>query len=276
MSSQSWATIESTMDGSRFSEAMSEEITLEQQLKEELAAMVPPSEGSVVSENSRLTEQWVDDTCRAQEDEGWPNSNVTNEPAAEERCSRAPLGEEEFPSLRTVDPDLTYVGGMSYARPRGQGVTRGVTRIGAYGKHKKIRPPMLNAGERRTETPRARSVAGSVASSQRSSVYKAAVLDAQAETQRVLAGLASTRAECNAQHRAIVDNITTVQTTVRERLQISDRLCTAQNVQNARVDALGYRLGEMNDLLKARELRVETQINDLSNKCIRYSMQSTS
>ena len=61
MSSQSWVTIESSMDGSRFSDVMSDEVTIEQQRKEELAAMVPPSEGSVVSGNSRRTEQWVDE-----------------------------------------------------------------------------------------------------------------------------------------------------------------------------------------------------------------------
>ena len=37
-------------------------------------------------------------------------------------------------------------------------------------------------------------------------------------------------------------------------------------MQSARVDTLGHRMGEMNDLLMARELRVETQINDLSNQ----------
>ena len=37
-------------------------------------------------------------------------------------------------------------------------------------------------------------------------------------------------------------------------------------MQNARVDTLGHRMGEMNDMLMARELRVETQINDLSNQ----------
>ena len=58
--SQSWVTI----DGSRFSDDMSDEVTIEQQRKEELAAMVPPSENSSVSENSRRTEQWVDETCR--------------------------------------------------------------------------------------------------------------------------------------------------------------------------------------------------------------------
>ena len=91
-------------------------------------------------------------------------------------------------------------------------------------------------------------------------------MDAQAETQRALVGLASTRAECNEQHNAIVENMKTMQMTMREELQVSDQLRTAQNVQSARVDALGHRMGEMNDLLMARELRVETQINDLSDQ----------
>ena len=91
-------------------------------------------------------------------------------------------------------------------------------------------------------------------------------MDAQAETQRALVGLASTRAECNEQHHAIVENMKTMQMTMREGLQVSDQLRTAQNVQSARVDALGHRMGEMNDLLMARELHVETQINDLSNQ----------
>ena len=125
---------------------------------------------------------------------------------------------------------------------------------------------MLNAGERRQEASRVRNMTGSLASSQRSSVYKTALLDDQAETQRALAGLASTRAECNEQHLASVENIKVMQTTMREGLHVSDQLRTAQNVQNARVDALGHRMGEMNDMLMARELRVETQINDLSNQ----------
>ena len=264
--SQSWATV----DSSRFSDDMSDEVTIEQQRKEELAAMVPPSENSSVSENSRRTEQWVDETCRDRTnevEEGRPNSNATNEFVAEERCSRAPPGGEAQPGSQTdIEQDLTYVGGMGYARPRGLGITQEPTRICAYGKHKKVRPPMLNAGERRQEAPRVRSMTGSLASSQRSSVYKAALLDAQAETQRALADLASTRAECNEQHLAIVENIKVMQTTMREGLQVSDQLRTAQNVQNARVDTLGHRMGEMNDMLMARELRVETQINDLSNQ----------
>ena len=264
--SQSWVTIE----GSRFSDDMSDEVTIEQQRKEELAAMVPPSENSSVSANSRRTEQWVDETCRdrANEgEEGWPNSNMTDELAAEEGCSRAPpAGERQLGSQTDMEQDLTYVGGMIYARQRGLGTTRGPTRVCAYGKHKKVRPPILQVGGPRQEVSRVRSMTGSLASSQRSSVYKAALLDAQAETQRALAGLASTRAECNEQHLAIVENIKVMQTTMREGLQVSDQLRTAQNVQNARVDTLGHRIGEMNDTLMARELRVETQINDLSNQ----------
>ena len=163
--SQSWATV----DSSRFSDDMSDEVTIEQQRKEELAAMVPPSENSSVSENSRRTEQWVDETCRDRTnevEEGWPNSNATNEFVAEERCSRAPPGGEAQPGSQTdMEQDLTYVGGMFYARPRGLGITREPTQVCAYGKHKKVRPPMLNAGERRQEGPRVRSMTGSLASS---------------------------------------------------------------------------------------------------------------
>ena len=270
MSSQSWATYESTMDGSHFSDETSDEVTIEQQRKEELAAMVPPSEGSVASGSSRRIEQWVDETCRERTNEAeeeWPNSNITNEPAAEERCSRAPLGEKANSRLQAaVDQDLTYVGNTNYPGPQGSGPARGITRVCAYGKHKRVRPPMVTAGKRHLEAPRTRSVAGSVASSQRSSVYRAALFDAQAKTQRALVGLASTRAECNEQHHAIVENMKTMQMTMREGLQVSDQLRTAQNVQSARVNALGHRMGEMNDLLMARELRVETQINDLSNQ----------
>ena len=93
--------------------------------------------------------------------------------------------------------------------------------------------------------PCARSVACSAVSSQRSSVYKAAVLEAQAETKRAFAGLASTRAECNEQHQAITSNIVEVRKSVQERLQISDQIRTAQSQQNVRVEAMGHRLGEM-------------------------------
>ena len=92
------------------------------------------------------------------------------------------------------------------------------------------------------------------------------MLEAQPETQRAFAGLASTRAECNEQHQAITSYIVAVRQSVQEGLQVSDQLRTAQSQQNARVEAMGHRLGGMNDLLLERELRVETRIYDLSNQ----------
>ena len=49
-------------------------------------------------------------------EEGWPNSNVTNELVAEEGCSRAPPTEEVPPGSQTdMEQDLIYVGGMTYS-----------------------------------------------------------------------------------------------------------------------------------------------------------------
>ena len=110
---------------------------------------------------------------------------------------------------------------MSYVRPQNQGVTRPC----AYRKHKKVRPPMMNVGDElgARDMLCARSVVGSAVSSQRSSVCKAALLEAQAETQRAFAELTSTRAECNEQHQAITSKIFAVRQSVQEGLQVSDQ-----------------------------------------------------
>ena len=165
--------------------------------------------------------------------------------------------------MQSITQDLTFTGGMSYPRPQVQGGTQPC----AYRKHKKVRSPMMNLGDELgpRDMPCARSVVGSAISSQRSCVYRAAVLEAQAETQCALAGLASPRAECNEQHQAITSNILAVQQSVQEGLQVSEQLRTARNQQGVRVEAMGHRLGVMNGLLLQRELSVETQIYDLSN-----------
>ena len=263
---QQWSSLESSVDDSCFSGKMSDVVSLEQQRKEELAAMSPPSESSIIYEGSRRTEHWVDDARRRSEDERWPNSNAIEAPP-EEGSSRAPrvgAGNPSSQSTRSMLQDLTFTAGMSYVQTQDQGVTRPC----ANGKHKKVRPPMMNVGDElgARDMPCARSVVGSAVSSQRSSVYKAAVLEAQADTQRAFAGLASTRAECNEQHQAITSNIVEVRQCVQQELQISDQLRTAQSQQNVRVEAIRNRLGGMNDLLLQRELRVETQIYDLSNR----------
>ena len=139
---QQWSSLESSVDDSRFSGEMSDVVSIEQQRKEQLAAMAPASERSIVSKGSRRTEQWIDDARRRSEDERWPNSNAM-EAAIEEGCSRTPRVGAASPSRQSTQSmlqDLTFTGGMSHVRPQNQGATRPCT----YGKHKKIRPPMMN------------------------------------------------------------------------------------------------------------------------------------
>ena len=105
---------------------------------------------------------------------------------------------------------MTYVGGMSFTKQRKEDINR----PRAYGKHKKIRHPTLLLGSKigAEGAPRARSGAGSEASSPRSSAHKAVeegttertvMLEAEAESQGLLARLASTRVECNEHHQTI-------------------------------------------------------------------------
>ena len=117
---QQWSSLESSVDDSRFSGEMSDVVSLEQQRKDKLAAMAPPSESSIISEGSRRTEQWVDDARRRSEDERWPNSNAI-EAATEEGCSLAPRVGATIPSsqsTRNMLQDLTFTGGKSHVRPQ--------------------------------------------------------------------------------------------------------------------------------------------------------------
>ena len=160
---QQWSSLESSVDSSQFSGEMSDVVLLEQQCKEELPATVPPSERSIISEGSRRTDRWE---RHRSEDERWPNSNVIEAPA-EEGCSRAPLAEAGSPNsqgTRSMMQDLCFAGGMSYVRPQGQVAARPY----AYGKHKKVRPPMMNVGDElgTRDMPCERSVVSSAISSQ--------------------------------------------------------------------------------------------------------------
>ena len=90
---------------------------------------------------------------------------------------------------------------------------------------------------------------------------KTALLEAEAEAKRALTRLADTRAECSEQHRAITAEIEAVQKAVRNGLRANSQ---QQTVQAARVDAMGYRLDEMRELLIQRELRIEVQVAELN------------
>ena len=89
------------------------------------------------------------------------------------------------------------------------------------------------------------------------------MLKAEAEAQRALTRLADTRAECNEQHQAITAELEAMQTSVKESLRAATQQTT---VQAAKVDALGYRLEEMKDMLIQHELRMEVQMAELNNQ----------
>ena len=100
----------------------------------------------------------------------------------------------------------------------------------------------------RGDAPSVRDGATSIASSGRSSAYRAVekpavartvMLEADAEAKRGLARLVDTHAECSEQHKGIAAEIETVKFSVKRSLQASSQ---QQTVQSIKVDAMGYRL----------------------------------
>ena len=232
---------------------------------------------SPVSNELIRTGQWIQDNrgelVSPQTAGFWPNSNQTAVQVTPTRdgCSRAPRDDDSTASIDTavVLENMTYVGGMNYAKYRLE-----ASRAKSAGKQKKTRPPTLCVQEElaRDSASSCRDGTTSRTSSRRSSAYRAveeaaaartAMLKAEAEGQRALTRLADTRAECNEQHQAITAELEAMQTSVKESLRAATQQTT---VQAAKVDALGYRLEEMKDMLLQRELRMEIQMAELNNQ----------
>ena len=244
---------------------MSDCVTREQQRTEEEAAMTSERNCSPTSEEQLRTQQWIEDLRAGQDpspsmQDMWPNANVTLVPTMIPGCSRAPddAASSSSQDSKAVSKDtdailesMTYVGGMSYAQYRLEEASKAKAK--ASGKQKKA--PMLTVymrgvlcGEDAVST---RDGATSVASSRRSSAYRAAVmLEAEAR-------LADTRTECAEQHE-----IEAVQRAVKEGLGLRST-GQQQTVHDARLDAMGYRLEKMKKVLLRRKLRMEEQMTEL-------------
>ena len=277
LSLTAWSSVDSSVTGSSFSEAMSDCVTADQQRREEQNAMTLNRGDSPVSNELIRTGQWIQDNrgelVSPQTTEFWPNSNQTAAQVTptHDGCSRAPRDDDSTASVDTaaVLENMTYVGGMNYAKYRLE-----ASRAKSAGKQKKTRPPTLCVLEElaRDSASSCRDGTTSSTSSRRSSAYRAveevaaartAMLKAEAEAQRALTRLADTRAECNEQHQAITAELEAMQTSVKESLRAATQQTT---VQAAKVDALGYRLEEMKDMLIQRELRMEVQMAELKNQ----------
>ena len=205
----------------------------------------------------------------------WPNSNQTNaEEQAEMSCLNA-TGQFKAPSMASestantaeILQQMSYIGGMNYAKARLQEATA----PRPSGKGKQIRPPALLAqtgttgphGDSRSSSP------SSKAMSARSSAYRAvheaakarkALLDAQAGVKQAASQLSERKARCDREHQAIVEEIEAVQSELRTS---TERQMQGQEVQAARMDAMGYRMAEMKDLMAQREIRMEAQIQEV-------------
>ena len=173
-------------------------------------------------------------------------------------------GQFKVPSVTTEDTahtaevlqQMSYIGGMNYARARLQEATA----PRPSGKCKQVRPPALLA-QTGTTGPHGDSRASSLSSkaaSARSSAYRAvheaakarkALLDAQIGVKQAASQLSERKARCDREHQAIVEEIEAVQTELRTS---TERQARGPEVQAARMDAMGYRMAEMKNLMAQR------------------------
>ena len=206
----------------------------------------------------------------------WPNSNRTNEEAVEMSCLNA-TGQFKAPSVTSEETahtaevlqQMSYIGGINYARARLQETTASRP----SGKSNQVRPPALLAqtgttgphGDSRSSSP------SSKAASARSSAYRAvheaakarkALLDAQIGVKQAASQLSERKARCDKEHQAFVEEIEAVQTKLRTS---TERQAQGQEVQAARMDAMIYRMAEMKDMIAQREVRMEAQMQDTSD-----------
>ena len=165
---------------------------------------------------------------------------------------------------------MSYIGGMNYDRARLQEAT--APRPSRKGTQ--VRPPALLVqtgttgphGDSRSSSP------SSKAASARFSAYRAvheaakarkALLDAQIGVKQAASQLSERKARCDREHHAIVEEIEAVQTELRTS---TERQAQGQEVQSARMDAMGYRMAEMKDLMAQREVRMDAQMQEVCSQ----------
>ena len=206
----------------------------------------------------------------------WPNSNRTqNEEELEETGLEANVVKQ--PDAATVASDdttqvlrkMSYVGGMEYARTRLMEATAYTT----SGKGKRTRPPTVLAqtaatgphGTSRASSPQSKSSARSSAyrAVHEAAVARKALLDAQMEARQAVIRLTEDTEGCNREHEAITADIEALQ---KELKASAERNMRGQDAQMAHMSAMNYRMTEMTDMMAARELRMEAQIQEMCSQ----------
>ena len=214
------------------------------------------------------TSKWLQELSNAvvpfgADDAGaWPNSNRTNDEEVEMSCLNA-TGQFKAPSVTSEDTAHTaeVLQQMSYIRGMNSYISlQEATAPRPSGKGKQVRPPALLA-QTGTTGPHGGSRSSSLSSkaaSARSSAYRAvheaakarkALLDAQIDVKQAASQLSERKARCDREHQAIVEEIEAVQTELRTS---TERQARGQEVQAARMDAMGYRMAEIKNLMAQR------------------------
>ena len=280
---EDWPTDDSFVMEPDFSDPMSDDASEKYQAKP-VARTTDDIGGSADETGSQThTSKWLLDlpsavTPYGVDDTGaWPNSNKTNEDEVEMSCLNS-TGQFKAPSTASegtahtteVFQQMSYIGGMDYARARLQEATA----PRASGKGKQVRPPALLAltsttgphGNSRSSSP------SSKAASARSSAYRAvheaakarkALLDAQIGVKQAASQLSERKARCDSEHQSIMEEIEAVQAELRTS---TERQAQGNEIQAARMDAMGYRMAEMKDMVTEREMRMEAQMQEVCSQ----------
>ena len=280
---EDWPTDDSFVMEPDFSDPMSDDASEKYQAKP-VARTTDDIGGSADETGSQThTSKWLLDlpsafTPYGVDDTGaWPNSNKTNEDEVEMSCLNA-TGQFKAPSTASegtahtteVLQQMSYIGGMDYARARLQEATA----PRASEKGKQVRPPAFLAltsttgphGDSRSSSP------SSKAASARSSAYRAvheaakarkALLDAQIGVKQAASQLSERKARCDREHQSIMEEIEAVQAELRTS---TERQAQGHEIQAARMDAMGYRMAEMKDMVAEREVRMEAQMQEVCSQ----------
>ena len=280
---EDWPTDDNFVMEPDFSDPMSDNASDKYQTKA-VARTVDDIGGSADETGSQAhTSKWLQELSNAaipfdtDHTGAWPNSNRTNDEAVEMSCLNA-TGQFKAPSVTSEETahtaevlqQMSYIGGMNYARARLQEATASRP----SGKSKQVRPLALLAqngttgphGDSRSSLP------SSKAASARSSAYRAvheaakarkALLDAQIGVKPAASQLSERKAKCDKEHQAIVEEIEAVQTELRTS---TERQAQGQEVQAARMEAMSYRMAEMKDMIAQREVRMEAQIQEVCSQ----------
>ena len=171
------------------------------------------------------------------------------------------------PHTTEVLQQMSYVGGMNYAKARLEEATAPRQSV----KGKQTRPPALLAQTSATgqHGDSCSSSPSSKAASARSSAYNAvhqaakagkALLEAQVGVKQAASQLSERRARCAREHQATVEEIEAVQNELRSSTKRQEQ---GQHIQIARMDAMGYQMAEMKDLIAQREVRMEAQMQEV-------------